>query len=87
MLEAVASGSYHDPHSVLGAHPQSETGGRRTTVVRALRPLAKTVSVLLDGGIDVPLTHLADGIWEGEVDRPAGRVPDRGDLRRRAATG
>ncbi|MFD6699350.1 MULTISPECIES: 1,4-alpha-glucan branching protein GlgB [unclassified Microbacterium] len=72
VLEAVASGSHHDPHSVLGAHPQPDSGGRRVTIVRALRPLAKGVSVLLDGGVEVPLTHLAEGIWEGEVTGPAG---------------
>ncbi|MBS1697504.1 MAG: 1,4-alpha-glucan branching protein GlgB [Actinobacteria bacterium] len=72
VLEAVASGSHHDPHSVLGAHPETTEDGRRVTIVRALRPLAKTVSVLLDGGVEVPLAHLAEGIWEGEVTGPAG---------------
>ena len=67
VLGAVASGSHHDPHSVLGAHPQSDDSGRRATIVRALRPLAKTVSVLPADGAEVALTHLADGIWEGEV--------------------
>ena len=50
LLEAVASGSYHDPHGVLGAH----LDGTRT-VIRAQRPLATAVRAVLIDGTDVPL--------------------------------
>ncbi|HEX7351767.1 GlgB N-terminal domain-containing protein, partial [Brachybacterium sp.] len=46
-LGATATGSYHEPHSVLGAH---EYEGRVT--VRTLKPLAQEVAVVLpDGGV------------------------------------
>ena len=62
-LDAVAAGSYHDPHSVLGLHTGSAKG---TWVIRARRPLARTVSARLDDGRVVPLQHVRAGIWEGE---------------------
>ncbi|UGS27690.1 1,4-alpha-glucan branching protein GlgB [Microbacterium resistens] len=65
--ESVAGGTHHDPHSILGAHPEPEADGRLTTVVRALRPLAESVTVLLSDGGEVPLAHVGDGIWEGRV--------------------
>jgi 1,4-alpha-glucan branching enzyme len=58
VLNRVASGSYHDPHSVLGAHP---FGGAVT--VRTLRPLAQSVTVVLDDGTRHPMEHELDGIW------------------------
>ncbi|MEU6065689.1 1,4-alpha-glucan branching enzyme [Streptomyces sp. NPDC047082] len=42
--ERLLSGSHHDPHALLGAHPVP--GG---TVFRALRPFARAVSVVIDG--------------------------------------
>ncbi|MGC5223308.1 1,4-alpha-glucan branching protein GlgB [Micromonospora sp. DT81.3] len=65
LLEAVASGSYHDPHSVLGAH----LDGTRT-VIRAQRPLATAVRAVLIDGTDVPLAHEGSGIWEGSYVGP-----------------
>ncbi|MEU9884777.1 1,4-alpha-glucan branching protein GlgB [Sphaerisporangium sp. NPDC051011] len=50
-LNRLAGGAHHDPHSILGAHP---TPGGLT--VRALKPLAKKVELVLDDG-DQRATH------------------------------
>jgi hypothetical protein len=44
-LRRLLAGEHHDPHSVLGAHPQ-----RAGTAVRVLRPHADEVTVLSDDG-------------------------------------
>lgn len=56
-LRAVASGTHHDPHSVLGAH-LTPSG----LVVRTLRPLADAVEVVTTTG-STPAEHEQDGIW------------------------
>jgi 1,4-alpha-glucan branching enzyme len=61
VLGAVSTGSYYDPHSVLGQH---RSGNK--TVLRTLRPLAAQVTAVLTGGDRVELSHLYNGIWEGE---------------------
>ncbi|GAA1443477.1 1,4-alpha-glucan branching protein GlgB [Leifsonia poae] len=66
LLFAVATGSYHDPHSVLGQHAVSAPGvADRITVIRTLRPLASAVSAVLSTGAHIELAHLAHGIWQG----------------------
>ena len=57
-LERLASGQHHDPHSILGAHP-----GPDGVVVRALRPLARSVTLVLDDGRRVPMAHLYQGVF------------------------
>ncbi|MGO2819496.1 MAG: 1,4-alpha-glucan branching protein GlgB [Brachybacterium tyrofermentans] len=57
-LGAAATGSYHDPHSVLGAH---EYEGAIT--VRTLKPFARAVEVVLPDGSAVAMEHEYDGIW------------------------
>ncbi|MCW1806215.1 1,4-alpha-glucan branching protein GlgB [Brachybacterium squillarum] len=64
-LGAAATGSYHDPHSVLGAQPYEGA-----VTVRALKPLAHAVEVVLEDGTSVPMEHEYDGIWVAVVDRP-----------------
>lgn len=59
-LDAVAEGSHHEPHAILGLH---ENG--KTWAVRARRPLADTVTAVFSDGDRVELTHLRSGIWEG----------------------
>ena len=59
-LSSVAHGSHHDPHSLLGVHPVE--GG---WVIRTLKPLAKSVTALVNDKIELPLEHLALGIWQG----------------------
>ncbi|MDN5685513.1 MAG: 1,4-alpha-glucan branching protein GlgB [Brachybacterium sp.] len=57
-LGATATGSYHDPHSVLGAHEYE--GG---VTVRTLKPFARAVDVVLPDGSSHALEHEYDGIW------------------------
>ncbi|PWH05607.1 1,4-alpha-glucan branching enzyme [Brachybacterium endophyticum] len=64
-LGATATGSYHDPHSVLGVHTYD--GG---VTVRTLRPLAHEVALALPDGTVHPMRHEYDGIWVTAVDRP-----------------
>ncbi|WP_194763801.1 1,4-alpha-glucan branching protein GlgB [Microbacterium sp. UFMG61] len=63
---AVAAGSHHDPHSVLGAHPHADAAGRTVTVIRARRPLAATVAAVFRDGTRLELHHTAHGIWEAQ---------------------
>ncbi|WP_295854207.1 1,4-alpha-glucan branching protein GlgB [uncultured Microbacterium sp.] len=62
ILDAVAHGAHHDPHSVLGVH---ETG--EGWVIRSRRPLAREVVAELADGTSVALEHVRGGIWEGPV--------------------
>jgi 1,4-alpha-glucan branching enzyme len=68
-IEQLVSGQHHNPHSILGAHP-----GPDGVVVRALRPLARSVILILDDGARLPMTHLYQGVWEVIV--PLEKVPD-----------
>ncbi|MFD7181397.1 1,4-alpha-glucan branching enzyme [Streptomyces sp. NPDC059904] len=63
--DRLLAGTHHDPHSTLGAHPMS-TG----TAFRALRPYARTVTVVADG-LRVLLHDDGDGFFSGLVDLPA----------------
>ncbi len=66
LLFAVATGSHHDPHAVLGQHPVSAPGvADPITVIRTLRPLAREVFAILPTGAHLELAHLAHGIWQG----------------------
>jgi len=67
LLDAVAHGAHHDPHSVLGVHRTSDGW-----VVRARRPLAREVSAELADGTTLALTHVRSGIWEGAADARPG---------------
>ncbi|GAB2545773.1 1,4-alpha-glucan branching protein GlgB [Brachybacterium huguangmaarense] len=63
-LGAAATGSYHDPHAVLGAHPYEGA-----VTVRALKPLARAVEVVLSDGTALPMEHEHNGIWVAVVER------------------
>ncbi|MGW6355243.1 1,4-alpha-glucan branching enzyme [Streptomyces sp. NPDC055092] len=63
--DRLLAGTHHDPHSTLGAHP-TPTG----TAFRALRPHARTVTVVADG-LRVLLHDDGDGFFSGLVDLPA----------------
>ncbi|CAM3756081.1 1,4-alpha-glucan branching protein GlgB [Isoptericola cucumis] len=83
VLTAVAQGTTHDPHAVLGPHPLDPgtaalgspggTGrsGGAWAVVRVLRPLADEVVVVTDDG-EHPATHDAAGVWAAVVPAPTG---------------
>jgi 1,4-alpha-glucan branching enzyme len=61
-IEAIVAGIHYDPHSVLGAHP-----GPAGVIIRALRPLASTVTVVLPDGSRAPMSHLQDGVFSVTV--------------------
>ena len=63
------AGASHDPHAVLGAHP-----GPDGVTVRALRPLAETVTVVLPDGRRFPASHLHEGVFAATL--PVTEVPD-----------
>jgi 1,4-alpha-glucan branching enzyme len=69
IIARVANGSHHDPHSLLGIHPLE-----KGWVVRTLKPLAKSVSVVIDDIEPIQLEHLSHGIWQGFV--ASKKLPD-----------
>ena len=68
-IDLIVAGASHDPHAVLGAHP-----GPDGVVVRALRPLARTVTVVLTDGRRFPASHLHEGVFAATL--PMTEVPD-----------
>ncbi|WP_309131985.1 1,4-alpha-glucan branching protein GlgB [Brevibacterium sp.] len=71
VLQQVSDGSYHDPHSVLGAHQDADG----TVTIRACRHLAKSV-VVRTATDTIPLTHEYGGIFSAAF-RPAdGLIPE-----------
>jgi len=54
---------HHDPHSILGIHPD----GNRV-FIRAFRPGAERVSILIDGEAPIAMTPHDGGLFEGVVD-------------------
>ena len=68
-IDALVAGVSHDPHALLGAHP-----GPGGVTVRALRPLAESVTVLLADGQRFPASHLREGVFATTL--PAAEVPD-----------
>ncbi|MEU3529607.1 1,4-alpha-glucan branching enzyme [Streptomyces sp. NPDC038707] len=58
------AGTHHDPHALLGAHPAP--GG---TLIRALRPNARAVGVLIDGA-RTELRPEGDGLFAGVLPCP-----------------
>jgi 1,4-alpha-glucan branching enzyme len=77
-LDALVRREHPNPHAVLGAHPAADGGA---VVVRALRPAAAGVSVILDGagngdGSPVPLEQIhPGGVFEGVI--PGAELPLR----------
>src|SRR5271169_6511694 len=68
-IDRVVAGLHHYPHSILGAHP-----GPDGVVVRALRPLATSVTLVVDDGRRFPMTHVHQGVFA--VTLPDEKVPD-----------
>ncbi|WP_330455883.1 1,4-alpha-glucan branching enzyme [Streptomyces sp. NBC_00820] len=65
--DRLLGGAHHDPHALLGAHPVP--GG---TLFRALRPNARTVSVLVDG-MRNSLVPQGDGLFAAVL--PYAQIP------------
>jgi 1,4-alpha-glucan branching enzyme len=63
-VSRLVRGQHNDPHSVLGAHPHD--GG---VTVRAMRPLAGSVVVVLPGEERVPMQHESHGVWTAVLPR------------------
>src|SRR5277367_5888255 len=64
-LRQILSGDHHDPHSVLGVHPE-----RSGLVVRAFRPVATSMRVLPKRGAPVVLEQLdGAGLFAGYLPR------------------
>lgn len=61
VLDTVATGSYYAPHDILGPHQEPDG----SWVIRARRPMAKTVTAITDDGVEIPLAHVRGGVWEG----------------------
>jgi 1,4-alpha-glucan branching enzyme len=76
-LELVASVEHPDPHRVLGPHADEEAGG---VTVRAFRPDAREVTLLLDGGAPAtPMRRIHPiGIFEATL--PGATLPLRYSL-------
>ena len=63
------AGTHHDPHSILGAHP-----GPDGVIIRVLRPLAKTVTIVLPDGRRFPAEHVHEGVFAATL--PVTEKPD-----------
>ena len=70
-IERVVAGQHHDPHSVLGAHL-----GPHGVTIRALRPLAESVTVVLPDGSRFPMPHRHQGVFEVTLPEPQASVPE-----------
>jgi 1,4-alpha-glucan branching enzyme len=68
-IDRILDGTHHDPHSVLGAHPAGSG-----TVVRALRPLAASVTAVLPDGRRFPMPHVYQGVFAATL--PVSEIPD-----------
>ncbi|MFV2195875.1 1,4-alpha-glucan branching protein GlgB [Nocardiopsis sp. LOL_012] len=71
-LDRVVDGHHHDPHGLLGAHPD----GTGRTAVRVLRPGALEVGLLLPDGTRVALDHLHRGVFAGTLPEGVGPATD-----------
>jgi 1,4-alpha-glucan branching enzyme len=61
---ALVEGRHPRPHDALGQHPAA-VGGVDGFVIRAVRPLAATVTAVQKDGTLIPLEHAAGGLWHG----------------------
>jgi 1,4-alpha-glucan branching enzyme len=66
-LDRLVGGAHHDPHSILGAHPDGDE-----VIVRTLRPAADAATLLVDGSrVSLRRIH-PGGVFEARVPRPLG---------------
>jgi 1,4-alpha-glucan branching enzyme len=70
-LELLVSGQHHDPHRLLGAHPDVDRDGRQVVVIRAWRPDAVAMTLVAGGRrTTMPRVHGA-GVFATVVDPSA----------------
>lgn len=78
ILKEVASGTYFDPHQVLGPHLHEASQSLNSLVtVRVLAPLADAVVIITNDGTSTSrfaATHECNGIWYAVM--PGKSVPD-----------
>jgi 1,4-alpha-glucan branching enzyme len=70
-IERLVAGQHHDPHAVLGVH--ACPGG---VTIRALRPLAASVTAVLPDGTRYSMPHRHQGVFEVTIPEPARTVPE-----------
>jgi 1,4-alpha-glucan branching enzyme len=70
-IERLVAGEHHDPHSVLGLHP-----GPDGVTIRALRPLAASVTAVLPDGTRHRMEHRHQGVFEVTIPESPGTVPE-----------
>jgi 1,4-alpha-glucan branching enzyme len=63
-VTALVEGRHPRPHDALGQHAAT-VGGVDGFVLRAVRPLASTVTAVQKDGTRIPLEHVASGMWHG----------------------
>jgi 1,4-alpha-glucan branching enzyme len=68
-IDRIVAGVHHNPHSVLGAHP-----GPGGIIVRALRPLAASVTAVLPDGRRFAMDHVHEGVFSATL--PVSETPD-----------
>ncbi len=66
LIAALVEARHPRPHDWLGQHELAEGGW----VIRALRPLATTVTAVRADGSRVALSHVVDGLWQGVAPGP-----------------
>jgi len=59
LIASIVSGSHPQPHDTLGQHALGDG-----FVVRAVRPLASTVTAIRGDATRVELAHLSEGLWQ-----------------------
>jgi 1,4-alpha-glucan branching enzyme len=73
-LERLVTGQHHDPHHLLGAHPERDGEGRDRVVIRAWRPDAAGMVILADDRrIPMRRVHPA-GLFAAALEGPD--IPD-----------
>ena len=73
-VERLVARQHHDPHHVLGAHPERDSQGRDRVVIRGWRPDAAGM-VIVTGAQQVPMRRVHPaGVFAGALEGPD--VPD-----------
>ncbi len=60
LIAELATGQHPRPHDWLGQHPAGDGH-----VIRAVRPLAETVTAIRADGSRIALAHASTGLWQG----------------------
>jgi 1,4-alpha-glucan branching enzyme len=64
-IAALVEGRHPRPHDTLGQHPDGDGW-----LIRAIRPLAKSVTAIRADGTRVELAHVDRGLWQGVAPGP-----------------